>query len=1304
MKNYVLTIVLLAMAASAASSSNVPPMPKEYLADPAEVVRIAEQVTSRRFPDADVVLIDDRVHTAYEPDGTNVCWDDEWVKILTEKGRRAYASLSLSVSLRYGDAAFELVEIIGTNGVARTIDFARTLKMATDNSSVSANIYDPLDKKMSCAVPGLAVGEIRHVRYCRRMLRPRMKGTWADTQLLEYTTPIMRTRITVDQPDARPVKHAVIRHPFGKTVTRLPDRPLGAGRTLLAWDVRDVPQAFTEPSMPPISTEVQALRLSTADDWPSISKWYWKMCEPHLAAGSPEMTNKVHETVRGLSDASAKIRALFRFVSQEIRYMGITTETEAPGYEPHDVSLTFGNRYGVCRDKAALLAEMLRIAGFDARPVLIRVGAKMDPEIPSPYFNHAIAAVKEPGRDGWTLMDPTDEAARDLLPSYLSDCSYLVASPEGEVLRISPVTPVSGNMLSADSEGSLEPDGSVMLSTRLTFGGINDTAFRHMFVKQTEEKRRLAVEGMLRRVMPGAELLSCDVTPADLSDTDTPLALRTVTRFPEAVMRGETRDSLSLPLVTRVFSLARVLLSDSTSLEKRRFPLEFSSTAGSEERLVLKLGDVVGAPRMLPEEVNAGTGTGYEYLYRVTVTNGVLSAHRRQLVKDIRFEPSAYDTLRDNLKIVESMTRADPTFEIRTDSNADIRTLLSRGEIVFASPFSWVQTNIVEKEVLTYKGKKSSAELKFSYSPVVRKVELVSATVSNKNGSVQSVTPKEMHLLDCGWAASAPRYPASKTLVVNLPGVSVGSVIRYVVAYTVTNSPTAYTSFMTFDSTQPTERITVKVTVPDGMPFKWRSTGFKDGVADRIELEDRISGARRFAWSVKNPRRLPNEPSQPAASLWRTTLFLTAAEWDAYADGLLSALSAARAAGSDVARSTARRVTANCSTPQEKIVAIRTFLAHNMRIAGPGLFDLPFDMAFFPPDRSLADSYASSADRCNLAFAMLEATGFDCSFVLATDDSHGMKEMTRLYQEGLPRPGFFSCLAIRASAGGRTFYLAGENEYTPPDCSTREGDTYFDPQTLSFGEVRLEEPAPSAWWAPWTWFSGGESAMPGKSVWSPRDDNFCRMTVREDGGVDFDVTNRAYGAGVGGFRKRFIEMLPEKRSRFYQSLLGGIAESATATRDLVTDTESYPAVTSLSAFVPAYATAHGGEITVRVPDFDDGFLSVGGPLRKSPIHTGGATETIDTYEIVFPKGFTSVESLPEPYVLANPADSSPWVTFKVDRRTEDGRLVVTLVRVIHRRTATVLGADYFPFIRDWNRRMAAPAGRTITVRRAHVRK
>ncbi len=73
-----------------------------------------------------------------------------------------------------------------------------------------------------------------------------------------------------------------------------------------------------------------------------------------------------------------KVKALFYYVSKNIRYMGLTPEKDRPGFEPHDVSLTFEKKYGVCRDKAGLLVEMLRLAGFKAYPVLINIGAKRD--------------------------------------------------------------------------------------------------------------------------------------------------------------------------------------------------------------------------------------------------------------------------------------------------------------------------------------------------------------------------------------------------------------------------------------------------------------------------------------------------------------------------------------------------------------------------------------------------------------------------------------------------------------------------------------------------------------------------------------------------------------------------------------------------------------------------------------------------------------------------------------------------------------------------------------------------------------
>ena len=89
---------LLCVAALAARAGEIPDMPAAYRADPDATIASAAKVTPERFPDADTVMIDDRLHTAYAPDGSDCTWDDEWVKVLTEKGRRAYATISISFS------------------------------------------------------------------------------------------------------------------------------------------------------------------------------------------------------------------------------------------------------------------------------------------------------------------------------------------------------------------------------------------------------------------------------------------------------------------------------------------------------------------------------------------------------------------------------------------------------------------------------------------------------------------------------------------------------------------------------------------------------------------------------------------------------------------------------------------------------------------------------------------------------------------------------------------------------------------------------------------------------------------------------------------------------------------------------------------------------------------------------------------------------------------------------------------------------------------------------------------------------
>ena len=105
---------------------------------------------------------------------------------------------------------------------------------------------------------------------------------------------------------------------------------------------------------------------------------------------------------------------------------------------------------------------------------------------------------------------------------------------------------------------------------------------------------------------------------------------------------------------------------------------------------------------------------------------------------------------------------------------------------------SWTVTNEFSKKILTYDGKKKSSELVWNFNPLWKKIEVLSATVSNANGRVSKVSPREITLLDADGASLAPRYPAGKKLVVNLPSVEVGSVISVKTATTVESSPVPF--------------------------------------------------------------------------------------------------------------------------------------------------------------------------------------------------------------------------------------------------------------------------------------------------------------------------------------------------------------------------------------------------------------------------------------------------------------------------------------------------------------------------------
>ena len=81
--------------------------------------------------------------------------------------------------------------------------------------------------------------------------------------------------------------------------------------TIHKWEVKDVPRMFPERNMPPISSVVQRLLVSTVADWQTISRWYWNLCLPHINATTPEMKEKVTELIKGKKTDIEKVKTIY---------------------------------------------------------------------------------------------------------------------------------------------------------------------------------------------------------------------------------------------------------------------------------------------------------------------------------------------------------------------------------------------------------------------------------------------------------------------------------------------------------------------------------------------------------------------------------------------------------------------------------------------------------------------------------------------------------------------------------------------------------------------------------------------------------------------------------------------------------------------------------------------------------------------------------------------------------------------------------------------------------------------------------
>ena len=1168
---------LAVLAGPASGATNLYTGDTWAFADAKKALAAASEITLAKYPDCDEATVEKKLARVYHPDGTGECQDEAFVKVLTEKGKRANRTLSFSFMLPYSTEEVIKLEVIKPDGTVVPVDVAANSKETIDDSQMQMNIYDPNSRILQVNLPKVEIGDVVHSISRQTITRSFMPGQYAEENVFEYEGYIRHISYEVHAPADRPLQRIALRDEVPGTI-RHSTEP-GPDHTVInRWEINNVPRMFDEPSMPPADNVLQRVLVSTTPAWQDVSKWYWDLSRPHLEATAPDMTNMVNELVAGAKTDMDKVKTIFYHVSKNIRYMGLTPEKDRPGFEPHDVKITFGKKYGVCRDKAALLVSLLRTAGLNSYPVLINVGTKMDADVPDPFFNHAIVSV-ELARGNYVLMDPTDEHTRNLLPYYDCNQSYLVCRPEGENLMLSPIEPPEEHMMEIKTTGVLTAAGALEAKSALYFGGVNDDAYRNAFAHMKPDDQRRFFEKRLKSAMPGARLNSFKLLPEDMLDVSTPVRAELEFSVDGMTATGSGKSMVSVPWIGKNFGVVNFILGGA-GLDKRKYPMQTEVACGLKEDIAIKMtGGFAGAVSMpsCPPVNDDCISYGETFAYQ----DGTLDCSRALKLKVVEFSPKQYLTLKQTLKSTEYDERKVPVLavaegaatepEARVDSAAappvesDAKILESHKELALTDAHSGVYRVRYSKQILNYAGKIREAEVKIDYNPSCQEARLIRGSVISKTGRRQEIATNEMNIMDAGWNASAKRYTGGKILVANLPGVDIGSTIK--VEYEITSKGKAFIAgFEPFQLRDALKRKSFQLTVPGGVPLQEMVTGKAGFIRGKTNANPR---SQVFHWQARNIKALPAEGQLPPDWVYCAGVAYFAGDMKDYLKTLNDTMLDRSQRSAKVGEMT-QSLIRQSKTRLDTVKAIRDFVAKSIREAGPSFTELPLS-ELSAADTTLADGYGHAADRAILLHAMLAAAGFRPEFVLASDlpPIAGITNVSLSF----PLPNSFRSPLVRVAMRGQTYYLNDTDQYA------KLGATSYDGKEALVLSTQTPEIIHAA--------RGCED----------KTETDYTLSISDSGQTRVGVTRHYYGEYFAGKNRYFSELPPEERRRYHQEIVSQVAQGARPVGDLTTQFDTYPGLEQFTVEVDNYSVVDGNYLYFDLPFTPSLF-----PARHGPAH------------------------------------------------------------------------------------------------------
>jgi hypothetical protein len=357
--------------------------------------------------------------------------------------------------------------------------------------------------------------------------------------------------------------------------------------------------------------------------WKSFGSWIYSLGKDRRELPEEEI-RKVNDLVKGEKTELDKIRAIYRHLQQNTRYVNVSLGLG--GFQPAAASFVAEKGYGDCKGLVNYTQTMMTAAGIRSYYTLILHGEEERDilvDFPSQQFNHVILCIPaSAGHDTIWLECTSQSIPFGYIGSGNSDRHALLITPEGGIVIKTPVYPSSKNLRSRKIEMTPDTLGNASVSVMNRYAGLRYDDIRGMEISSEKERE----EDVYSRIsMPSATIRN--ISYKFLKDSG-PVAIENIGI---EIRSFGTRSGTRIFLPMNLFGNTTALMGQ---LATRRSPVDITYSFVDADTVLIRIPEGYRVEG-LPPETHLSSAFGHYDAKTVTEGDRIIYCRSRSMNKGI---------------------------------------------------------------------------------------------------------------------------------------------------------------------------------------------------------------------------------------------------------------------------------------------------------------------------------------------------------------------------------------------------------------------------------------------------------------------------------------------------------------------------------------------------------------------------------------------------------------------------------------------------------------------------------------------